>query len=93
MMSPSHIIPIHVGNAALATRLCDHLLTQHSIYIQAINYPTVARGTERLRIAATPFHTSEMIDELVNALKHVWNDLHLPLKVNQQLPIAMRHHA
>ncbi|CAF0923711.1 unnamed protein product [Adineta ricciae] len=92
MMSPSHIIPIHVGNAALATLLCNHLLDRHSIYIQSINYPTVERGTERLRIAATPYHTSEMIDQLVEALTQVWKDVGLSLKdVEQQSGIA-RHH-
>ncbi|CAF0806471.1 unnamed protein product [Rotaria sordida] len=97
IMSPSHIIPIHVGNAALATLLCNHLLDRYSIYIQSINYPTVQRGTERLRIAATPYHTSEMIDQLVDALTHVWKDVGLALKSvaqpQQQQPIALRHHA
>ncbi len=94
IMSPSHIIPIHVGNAALATLLSNHLLDRYSIYIQSINYPTVERGTERLRIAATPYHTSEMIDHLVEALKQVWKDVGLSLKdVEQQQPVVMRHHA
>ncbi|CAF0906052.1 unnamed protein product [Adineta steineri] len=94
MMSPSHIIPIHVGNAALATLLCNHLLNRYSIYIQSINYPTVERGTERLRIAATPYHTSEMIDQLVDALKHVWQDVGLSLKgveYQQQLQQQQQH--
>ncbi|CAF1224092.1 unnamed protein product [Rotaria sordida] len=95
IISPSHIIPIHVGDAALATLLCNHLLDRYSIYIQSINYPTVERGTERLRIAATPYHKSEMIDKLVDALKHVWQDIGLTLKdvEQQQQPILMRHHA
>jgi 5-aminolevulinate synthase len=99
MIAPSHIIPIHVGNAALAALLCNHLLDRYSIYIQSINYPTVERGTERLRIAPTPFHTSEMIDQLVDALKHVWQDVGLTLKdVEQQQhqhqqPVFLRHHA
>ncbi len=83
-----------MGNAALATLLCNHLLDRYSIYIQSINYPTVERGTERLRIAATPYHTSEMIDHLVEALKQVWKDVGLSLKdVEQQQPVVMRHHA
>jgi len=87
-----------VGNAALATLLCNHLLNRYSIYIQSINYPTVERGTERLRIAATPYHTSEMIDQLVEALKQVWKDVGLNLKdveqqQQQQQPAVMRHHA
>ncbi|CAF2387785.1 unnamed protein product [Rotaria sp. Silwood2] len=86
-----------VGDAALAALLCNHLLDRYSIYIQSINYPTVERGTERLRIAATPYHTSEMIDQLVDALKHVWQDVGLTLKdveqQHRQQPILMRHHA
>jgi 5-aminolevulinate synthase len=97
IMSPSHIIPIHVGNAALATLLCNHLLDRYSIYIQSINYPTVERGTERLRIAPTPYHTNEMIDQLVVALKQVWKDVGLNLKGveqhQQQHPVALRQHA
>jgi 5-aminolevulinate synthase len=69
----------------LASLLCNHLLDRYSVYIQSINYPTVERGTERLRIAATPYHTSEMIDHLVHALKHVWQDVGLNLTgVEQQ---------
>ncbi|WAR26278.1 HEM0-like protein [Mya arenaria] len=77
---PSHIIPVHVGDAALATKLSNDLLTDHQIYIQAINAPTVALGQERLRIAPTPHHTTEMMDDLVDRLVQVWNknglDLH-----------------
>lgn len=96
MMSPSHIIPIHVGDAALATLLCNRLLDRYSIYLQSINYPTVERGTERLRIAATPYHTSEMIDQLVDALTQVWKDVGLSFKTIEQLkqaPCAFRQHA
>jgi glycine cleavage system protein P-like pyridoxal-binding family len=86
--------------------LCNHLLNRYSIYIQSINYPTVERGTERLRIAATPYHTSQMIDQLVEALKQVWKDVGLNLKgidqhqqpqhqhlQQQQQHIAIRQHA
>lgn len=97
MMSPSHIIPIHVGDAALATLLCNQLLDQYSIYLQSINYPTVERGTERLRIAATPYHTSDMIDQLVDALTQVWKDVGLSFKtveqLQQQSTCALRQHA
>ncbi|CAF5141165.1 unnamed protein product, partial [Rotaria socialis] len=73
---------------------CNHLLDRYSIYIQSINYPTVERGTERLRIAPTPYHTSEMIDQLVDALKHVWQDVGLTLHDGEkQHPQYMRHHA
>ncbi len=87
-----------MGNAALASLLCNHLLDRYSIYLQSINYPTVERGTERLRIAATPYHTSEMIDQLVDALKQVWKDVGLNLKGveqhhQQQQHVALRQHA
>ena len=80
----------------MATLLCNYILDRHSIYIQSINYPTVERGTERLRIAATPFHTSEMIDQLVDALKHAWLDIGLTLngvEQHHQLSVVLRHHA
>ncbi|XP_060553913.1 5-aminolevulinate synthase, erythroid-specific, mitochondrial-like isoform X3 [Ruditapes philippinarum] len=79
---PSHIIPIHVGDAALATKLSNDLIQEHSIYIQAINYPTVALGEERLRIAPTPHHTIEMMDDLVEKLVHVWKKNNLELHKN-----------
>jgi 5-aminolevulinate synthase len=82
----------------LASLLCNHLLDRYSVYIQSINYPTVERGTERLRIAATPYHTSEMIDHLVDALKHVWQDVGLSLKgveqqQQQEQPSVLRQRA
>ncbi|XP_063725761.1 5-aminolevulinate synthase, erythroid-specific, mitochondrial-like [Symsagittifera roscoffensis] len=79
--APSHIIPIHVGNAEACTKVSDYLLDRHGIYIQAINYPTVAKGTERLRIAPSPLHTEEMMDELVGALFESWVANRLPLNV------------
>ncbi|KAL4226156.1 5-aminolevulinate synthase [Mactra antiquata] len=79
---PSHIIPVHVGDAALATQLSNDLMHDHDIYIQAINYPTVALGQERLRIAPTPHHTMEMMDDLVGKLVHVWRKNGLELHQN-----------
>ena len=64
------------------TSVQSSLLDRNSIYIQSINYPTVERGSERLRIAATPYHTSEMIDQLVDGLKQGWLDVGLALKPN-----------
>ncbi|XP_052279099.1 5-aminolevulinate synthase, erythroid-specific, mitochondrial-like isoform X1 [Dreissena polymorpha] len=79
---PSHIIPVHVGDAALATKLSNELMTEHNVYIQAINYPTVALGKERLRIAPTPHHTTEMMDDLVEKLVKVWRNNGLDLHKN-----------
>ncbi|VDK36389.1 unnamed protein product [Dibothriocephalus latus] len=57
------------------------MLWKHGIYIQSINYPTVPKGSERLRIAPSPFHTDEMTDKLIDALVAVWKDNGLPLAV------------
>ncbi|TKS77428.1 5-aminolevulinate synthase, erythroid-specific, mitochondrial [Collichthys lucidus] len=62
---PSHIIPIHVGNAELNTKMCDTLLERHNIYVQAINYPTVPRGEELLRLAPSPHHKPPMMEYFV----------------------------
>lgn len=75
MPNPSHIIPVLVGNAETAKKASDLLLEDWGIYVQAINYPTVPVGEERLRITPTPGHTQEYRDELVKALDAVWTQL------------------
>jgi 5-aminolevulinate synthase len=79
MDNPSHIVPILVGDPVLTKRITDALLDRFAIYVQPINYPTVPRSTERLRITPQPQHSDADMDALVAALSTLWNELGLPL--------------
>jgi len=84
MDNPSHIVPILVGDPVLTKRITDALLDRFAIYVQPINYPTVARGTERLRLTPTPVHSDADIDHLVASLRTLWLELGLPLEGHAQ---------
>jgi 5-aminolevulinate synthase len=79
MDNPSHIVPLLVGDPVLTKRITDALLERFAIYVQPINYPTVPRGTERLRITPQPQHSDMDMDHLASALSTLWGELRLPL--------------
>jgi 5-aminolevulinate synthase len=79
MPSTTHIVPLRVGCPVKAKRISDILLAEYGLYVQPINYPTVPRGTERLRFTPGPHHSPEMMDELTTALVEIWDRLEMRL--------------
>ena len=84
LATETHIVPVMVDDPDLCKQASELLLDQHGIYIQPINYPTVPRGTERLRITPTPAHDVRLIRQLAGAMVCVWQELHLPLGRDRQ---------
>lgn len=77
MDSPSHVVPVMIGDPVICKQLTDALMDQYDIYVQPINYPTVDKGTERIRLTPGPKHTDEHMDALINALDELWGQMQL----------------
>ncbi|MBD0273572.1 MAG: 5-aminolevulinate synthase, partial [Acetobacteraceae bacterium] len=77
MPNPSHIVPVMVGDPVRCKRISDVLLDEYGVYVQPIHYPTVPRGTERLRITPSPLHPDEDVEHLVDSLAAIWSRMSL----------------
>jgi 5-aminolevulinate synthase len=89
--TPSHIIPVIVGNALLCKKISDQLLREYQIYIQPINFPTVPVGREMFRLTPSPVHTQDMIFKLVQGIVEVWDELGLPRNsYSEKFPISLQ---
>ncbi len=84
IVTPSHIVPVMVGDAKRCKQLTDALMERYDIYVQPINYPTVPVGTECIRLTPGPFHTPDYIDEMVEALDTLWDELELPRNISHR---------
>ncbi len=91
--NPSHIVPVMVGDPVRCKEISDLLLDEFGVYVQPINYPTVPRGTERLRITPTPLHADSDIDHLIHALTTIWSRLGLKRTPQEVRPAARRRPA
>lgn len=91
--SSSHIVPVMVGDATKCSEISWTLLQDYGLYIQPINYPTVPRGTERLRITPGPLHTKEMVDRLVDCLEAVFQDIRPPAYDGVMMPSRLAKNA
>jgi 5-aminolevulinate synthase len=80
MESTTHIVPVMVGDPVKAKKISDILLAEYGVYVQPINYPTVPRGTERLRFTPGPAHTEEMMQALTEALVEIWDRMELEIR-------------
>ncbi|MDH3666245.1 MAG: 5-aminolevulinate synthase [Paracoccaceae bacterium] len=89
MSSDTHIVPVLVGDPVLAKAATDRLMQRHGVYIQPINYPTVPKGTERLRITPSPHHGDDLMDALVSALDETWSALGIAREPGAQAALAV----